>query len=100
MTVYSSLWDSPLARMLAEHDPAAARRRGERRKRGLGADGHLPLAGRAAQLFDAVGVHGAAYAARSQVAAAGAEGMRPLDADIVCIEREGVSALHPVPLKS
>src|SRR4051812_29745784 len=36
MTVYSSLWDSPLARMFAEHDPAAARRRRKRRERGLG----------------------------------------------------------------
>ena len=35
----------------------------------------------------------------AQIAAAGAEGMRSLDADIAGVEREGVAALHAVPLE-
>src|SRR6185436_10943982 len=84
------------ARVLAEHDPAAAGRRGERGQRGLGAHLHLTLAGGAAKLFDAVGVHRGARAPVAQVAAAGAERMRPLDPDIAGVKRERLAALHAV----
>ena len=50
--------------MLTEHDPAAAAGRGEGRQRGLGPNRDLSRAGRAAELLDAVGVHGGAEAPR------------------------------------
>src|SRR5262245_34961632 len=87
------------ARMLADHYPPAVRRRGERGERGLGAHGYLPGAGGAAKLLDAVGVHRAPRAAVAQVAAARAEGVRTLHADVAGVELEGVAALHPVPLE-
>src|SRR5688572_1746807 len=89
-----------LTRMLAEHDPAAAGGRGKRRQRGLGAHRHLTFAGSASELFDTVGVHGAACAPVTQIAATGAERMRSFDADIAGIKREGVATLHAVPLES
>src|ERR1700694_3413302 len=77
--------------MLAEHHPAAAGRRGKRSERGVGPHRHLPLAGGATELFDAVGVHGRARAAVAEVAAAGAKGMRPFDTDIAGVKRERVT---------
>src|SRR5437868_2802415 len=53
------IWASVrLAWVLAEHDPAATGGRGEGRQGGLGPDRDLARAGGAAELFDAVGVHG------------------------------------------
>src|SRR5712692_3617339 len=89
-----------LAGMLPEHDPAAAAGGGERRERGLGSDLDLPRASGAPELFDAIGVHGGAGAPVTQIATAGAEGMRTLDADIASVKSEGITALHTVPLKS
>src|SRR5712691_5041823 len=89
-----------LAGMLPEHDPAAAAGGGERRERGLGSDLDLPRASGAPELFDAIGVHGGAGAPVPQIATAGAEGMRTLDANIARVKREGISALHAVPLES
>src|SRR5262245_8977344 len=85
--------------MLPEHDPAAAARGGERRERGFGPDFDLPGAGGAPELFDAIGVHGGAGAPVPQIATARAERMRPLDADITCVKREGISTLHAMPLE-
>src|SRR5437870_5297916 len=85
--------------MLAEHDPAAARRCGERRECRLGPYRHLTLAGGAAELLDAIGVHGGARSPVAQVAAARAERMRTLDTDVSAVKREGVAAFHAVPLE-
>src|SRR3989454_10179721 len=85
--------------MLPEHDPAAAAGRGERRERGLGPYLDLPRASGAPELFDAIGVHGSAGAPVPQIATAGAEGMRTLDADITRVKRQGVSTLHAMPLE-
>src|SRR5712691_3248370 len=90
---------APLARILPEHDPAAAARGGKRRERGLGPDLDLPRASGAPELFDAIRVHGGAGAPVPQIATAGAEGMRTLDANIARVKREGISALHAVPLE-
>src|SRR5205085_7552182 len=73
---------SPSARVLAEHDPAAAAGRGEGRQRGLCANLDLPGAGRAAELLYAVGVHGGAAAPGPQIAAARAQRVRSLAAAI------------------
>src|SRR5262245_43961771 len=70
MSKLMSLATDGSARVLAEHDPPAAGRRGERRQCGLGPHRHLALAGGAAELLDAVGVHGAARAPVAEVAAA------------------------------
>src|SRR2546425_7834488 len=86
--------------MLPEHDPAAAAGRGERRERGLGPYLDLPRASGAPELFDAISVHSSAGAPVPQIATAGAEGMRALDSDIAGVKREGLAALHAVPLKS
>src|SRR5712691_4606627 len=88
-----------LAGMLPEHDPAAAAGGGERRERSLGSDLDLPWASSAPELLDAIGVHGGAGAPVPQIATAGAEGMRTLDADIARVKREGLPALHAVPLE-
>src|ERR1700728_3418792 len=90
---------SPSARLFAEHDPAAAAGRGEGRERGLGANRDLAGAGGAAELLDAVGVHGGAEAAGPQIAAARAERVRSLDPDVAGIERKGVAAFDAVPLE-
>src|SRR5712691_4855820 len=89
-----------LAGMLPEHDPAAAAGGGERRERSLGSDLDLPRASAAQELFDAIGVHGGAGAPVTQIATAGAEGMWTLDSDIASVKREGLPALHTVPLKT
>src|SRR6266581_6353441 len=89
-----------LARVLPEHDPAAAAGRGERRERGLGPYLDLSRASGAPELFDAIGVHGGAGAPVTQIATAGAEGMWTLDSDIASVKSEGITALHAVPLKS
>src|SRR5690242_5770044 len=89
-----------LARVFAEHDPAAVAWCGECRERGLGPDRDLPCACGAAQLLDAVGIHGRAGAPVPQIAAARAERVRSLDPDVAGIEREGIAAFDPVPLES
>src|SRR5262249_11114310 len=95
----TSLARIALARVLAEHDPAAVAGRGECRERSLRANPDLSCAGRAAQLLDAVGVHGRPGAPVPQIAAARAERVRPLDPDIAGVEREGVAAFDAVPLE-
>src|ERR1700730_16780380 len=90
---------APSARVFAEHDPAAAAWRGEGGQRGLCANLDLARAGRAAELLDAVGVHGGAEAPGSQIAAARAERVRSLDPDIAGVEREGIAAFDAVPLE-
>src|SRR5436309_1263801 len=85
--------------MLPEHDPAATAGRGEGCQRGLGPYPDLPRAGGAPELFDAVSIHGGAGAPVPQIATAEAEGMRTLDADIAGIKRQGLAALHAVPLE-
>jgi hypothetical protein len=52
----------------------------------------LPGAGRAAELLDAVGVHGRTAAPVPQIVAARRERVRSLDPDIASIEREGIAA--------
>jgi len=59
----------------------------------------LPGASRAAELLDAVGVHGRTGAPVPQIAAARAERVRSLDPDIAGVEREGVAAFDTVPLE-
>src|ERR1051326_568312 len=86
-------------RVFAEHDPAAVAWRGECRKRSLCPNPDLPCAGRAAQLLDAVGVHGRTGAPVPQIAAARAERVRSLDPDIAGVEREGIAAFDAVPLE-
>src|SRR5688572_17445674 len=86
-------------RVLAEHHPATAWRRGERSECRVGAHRYLARARRAAELFDAIGVHGAAHAAVAEVAAARAERMRPLHADVAGVELHGFAPLHSVPLE-
>src|SRR5438309_10231511 len=81
----------PSARGFAEHDPAAAAWRGECRQRGLCPNLDLAAAGGAAELLDAVGVHGRAGAPVPQIAAARAEGVRSLDPDIAGVELEGIA---------
>src|SRR5436190_8760193 len=88
----------PSARGFAEHDPAATAWRGECRQRGLCPNPDPPCAGRAAELLDAVGVHGCAGAPVPQIAAARAERVRSLDPDIAGVKREGIAALDAVPL--
>src|SRR5882672_68732 len=85
--------------MLPEHDPAAAAWRGEGRQRSLCANRDLAGAGGAAELLDAVGVHGCAAAPGPQIAAARAERVRSLDPDIAGVEREGIAAFDAVPLE-
>src|SRR5262249_39018325 len=72
---------------------------GECGERGLRPNPDLPCAGRAAELLDAVGVHGGAGAPIPQIAAARAERVRSLDPDIAGIEREGIAAFDAVPLE-
>src|SRR5207302_3674005 len=69
------------------------------RQRGLGPYLDLTCAGRAAELLDAVGVHGRTGAPIPQIAAARAERVRSLDADIAGVEREGIAAFDAVPLE-
>ena len=76
----------PSARVFAEHDPAAIAWRGECRQRGLCPNPDLPCASRAAELLDAVGVHGRTGAPVPQIAAARAERVRSLDRDIARVE--------------
>jgi hypothetical protein len=83
----------------AEHDPAAIAWRGECRQRSLCPNPDLPCASRAAQLLDAVGVHGGTGAPVPQIAAARAERVRSLDPDIARVEREGIAAFDAVPLE-
>jgi hypothetical protein len=64
--------------MFAEHDPAAAAGRGEGRQRGLGANPDLAGAGGAAELLDAVGIHGRAATPGPQIGAARTERVRSL----------------------
>src|SRR5256885_10571230 len=56
-------------------------------------------AGRAAELLYAVGLHGRTEAPGPQIAAARAEGVRSLDADIARVELEGIAAFDAVPLE-
>src|SRR5215471_10564196 len=88
-----------LAGILPKHDPATVARRGERRERSLGPNCDLPRAGGAPELFDAISVHGGTGTPVPEITTAGAEGMRPLDSDITSIKREGLTALHAVPLE-
>src|SRR5688500_13222580 len=99
MLDFPEMYPVPLVWILTEHDPAAAAGRGKRRQRRLRPHRHLTLASRAAELFNTVGVHGSAGAPVAQIATAGTEGMRALDANIVRVKREGVAALHAVPLE-
>src|SRR6266704_3576325 len=89
----------PSARGFAEHDPAAAAWRGECRQRSLCPNPDLAGAGGAAELLDAVGVHGGAGAPVPQIAAARAERVRTLDPDIARVELEGIAAFDAVPLE-
>src|SRR6516162_9407921 len=59
----------------------------------------LPCAGGAAELLDAVGVHGRTGAPVPQIAAARAERVRSLDPDIAGVERKGIAAFDAVPLE-
>src|SRR5262245_52069387 len=88
-----------LAGVLPEHNPAAATRGGEGSECGLGPDFDLPRTSGASELFDAIGVHSGAGAPIPQIATAGAEGMRTLDADITRVKRESISTLHAMPLE-
>ena len=85
--------------MFAEQYPAAAAGRGEGRQCRLCPNPDLPGASRAAELLDAVGVHGGAAAPGPQIAAARAERVRSLDPDIARVEREGIAAFDAVPLE-
>src|SRR5262249_10583464 len=87
------------ARVFPKHDPAAAAWRGECPQRGLCPNPNLPRAGRAAELLDAVGVHGRPGAPVPQIAAARAERVRSLDPDIARVERERTAAVDAVPLE-
>jgi hypothetical protein len=60
----------------------------------------LPDAGCAAELLDAVGVHGRTAAPGPQIAAARAERVRSLDPDIAGVERKGIAAFDAVPLEA
>jgi hypothetical protein len=85
--------------VFAEHDPAVtASRRGCGQRR-LCSNRDLPCAGGAAELLDAVGVHGRMGAPGPQVAAARRERARSLDPDITRVEREGIAAFDAVPLE-
>jgi hypothetical protein len=64
----------------------------------LRANPDLPRPGRAAELLDAVRVHGRAAAPGPQIAAARRERVRPFDPDIARVEREGIAAFDAVPL--
>src|SRR6516225_8234649 len=90
----------PSARGFAEHDPAAIAWRGECRQRSLCPNPDLPGAGSAAELLDAVGVHGGTGAAVPQIAAARREWVRSLDPHIAGVERESVAAFDAVPLEA
>ena len=59
-----------------------------------------PCAGRAAELLDAVGVHGRTAAPGPQIAAARTERVRSFDPDIAGVEREGIAAFDAVPLEA
>jgi hypothetical protein len=87
----------PSAHVFAEHDPAATAWGGECRQRSLCPNRDLSCAARAAELLDAVGVHGRTGAPVPQIAAARAERVRSLDPDIACVEREGIAAFDAVP---
>jgi hypothetical protein len=77
--------------VFAEHDPPATAGCGECRQRRLCPNPDLPGAGRAAELLDAVGVHGGTGAPVPQIAAARAEQVRFLDPDIARVERDGIA---------
>src|ERR1700757_4607723 len=94
------LCHTPSVRGFAEHDPAATAWRGEGGQRGLCPTLDLPCAGRAAQLLDAVGVHGRTGAPVPQIAAARRERVRSLDPDIAGVELEGIAAFDAVPLEA
>ena len=85
---------------LPNHDPAAAAWRGEGRQRGLRSNPDLTGAGGAAELLDAVGVHGGTEASGPQITAARRERVRSLDPDIARVKCEGVAALDAVPLEA
>src|SRR5256885_2046764 len=89
----------PSARVFAEHDPSTTAWCGECPQRGLCPNPDLPCASRAAELFDAVGVHRRTGAPVPQIAAARAERVRSLDPDIAGVEREGIAAFDAVPLE-
>ncbi len=56
-------------------------------------------AGRAAELLDAVRVHGRTHSPAPQIAGARAQRVRSLDPDIACVERERIAAFDAVPLE-
>src|SRR4029079_3874359 len=60
----------------------------------------LPGAGGAAELLDAVGVHGGTEAPGPQIAAARTERVRSLDPYIAGVERQGIAAFDAVPLEA
>src|SRR4029079_19455013 len=96
----AELCRGPSARLLPEHDPAAAGGGSEGGQRRLGADPDLAGAGGAAQLLNAVGVHCRAAAPGAQIAARRAERVRALDPDVAGVESEVVAALDAVPLEA
>src|SRR4051794_25092170 len=77
---------TPSARVLPKHDPPPTTWRGEGPQRSLCPNLDLPRAGRAAKLLNAVGIHRGAGAPVSQIAAARAQRVRPLDPDIARVE--------------
>src|ERR1700751_4109154 len=86
--------------MFPEHDPPATAWCGECPQRGLCRNPALRRASRAAELLDAVGVHGRTGAPVPQIAAARTQRVRSLDPDIARVEREGIAAFDTVPLEA
>src|SRR5262249_38087137 len=87
------------ARVFAEHDPPPTAWRGECPQRSFGPNLDLPCASRAAELLDAIGVHGRPRPPVPQIAAARAERVRTFNPDIVRVERERIAAFDTVPLE-
>src|SRR3954453_3545029 len=88
-----------LTRLLPEHNPSPISRCRKRPQRRLRPSPDLPSASGPAKLLDAVGVHRRPRAPVPQIAAARAERVWSLHADIARIEREGIAAFDAVPLE-
>src|SRR5580704_13289212 len=87
------------ARLLPKHNPPATTRRGKCPQRRLSPNSDLPSTSRAAQLFDAVGVHRRPGPPIPQIPTARAQRVRSLDPDIACVERERITTFDTVPLE-
>src|SRR4029453_10795981 len=89
-----------LARVLAQHDEAAAIGRIAAREGRFSPHRHLPWTRCPPKLLHAIREEGGAVAPRSVIATTGKEGMRTFHPDVVGIKVVGLSSLDTVPLEA